>query len=48
MRGDEEFDSHLHHHMVSLRDLLAEWIPQVHPELLSALVLVAESEILFL
>ena len=48
VRRDEELYPHLHNHVDSLRDLLAQWVPQIHPQPLPALVLVAQSEILLL
>ena len=48
VRRDEILDPHLHDHVVSLGDLLGERVPQVCPQSLPTLVLVAQSEILLL
>ena len=48
MRRNKVFDSHLHDDVVSLGDLLAERVPQVHPQPVPTLVLIAQTKVLLL
>jgi hypothetical protein len=43
--GNEVFHSHLHDDVVAVGDLLAERVPQVHPQPVSTLVLIAQAKV---